>query len=295
MFNDIGKKIMNHMSTIYVIAIICIIISLIFDIISIGSMHYSQLEAKYGVNNAGAPILSSLFSHFLTAVGFYVGSWVLYAFGQLVDDIHAMRTLQNDGKKSKRSKEYAKNDKNHEMQVGVNNVSIDTQKANHESVYVEKEREAKENNLGKPIASDDSEKWICEKCGKSNLLGWKNCHYCGANNSPATVIDSPSEKREVEATEEKTTPKPDDKFEKSKTGKMEVCPMCGFKNPGTGNQCKKCGYWICEKCKNLNPAFKGICKECGTMKSVIQSWVCKKCGKTNPANSVSCDNCGSYK
>lgn len=91
MFNDIGKKIMNYMKTICVIAIICIIISLIFDIISIASMHSSQLEAKYGANDAATPIQSSIFTHLLTAAGIYVGSWVLYAFGQLVDDVHAMR------------------------------------------------------------------------------------------------------------------------------------------------------------------------------------------------------------
>lgn len=151
MFNDIGKKIMNYMKTIYVIAIICIIISLIFDIISIASMHSSQLEAKYGANNAAAPILSSIFSHFLTAAGIYVGSWVLYAFGQLVDDVHAMRKQQPD------------------RQFAVEKTDTDGTNKRADSVLQHRPNDSKKESVD----------WKCIECGSINLAEWNICRECG--------------------------------------------------------------------------------------------------------------------
>lgn len=153
MFNDIGKKIMNYMKTICVITIICIIISLIFDIISIASMHYSQLEAKYGANDAAAPILSSIFSHFLTAAGIYVGSWVLYAFGQLVDDVHAMRT---------------------------NNAPV--------SLTVNVDGESKTVVTSQPSASSNGTKWKCANCGMDNPVFKGKCQKCGADKYNRSVV-----------------------------------------------------------------------------------------------------------
>ena len=153
MFNDIGKKIMNYMKTICVIAIICIIISLVFDIISIASMHSSQLIAKYGANDAAAPILSSIFAHLLTAAGIYVGSWVLYAFGQLVDDVHAMRT---------------------------NNAPV--------SLTVNVDGESKTVVTSQPSASSHGTKWKCAKCGMDNPVFKGKCQKCGADKYNRSVV-----------------------------------------------------------------------------------------------------------
>lgn len=144
MFFDIGKKIMQYVKIVCVIGIICTMIMMAFDIVAITSMSYAQKVALYGSSDNTAAILSSIFSHLLIAAGIYVGSWVLYAFGQLVDDIHAMRT---------------------------NNAPV--------SLNVNVDGESKTIVTSQPSASSHGTKWKCAKCGMDNPVFKGKCQKCG--------------------------------------------------------------------------------------------------------------------
>lgn len=203
MYHDIGKKIMSYMKTICVIAIVCTVISMIIDIVSIASMHYSQLIAKYGTNDPAAPILSSIFSHFLTAAGIYVGSWVLYAFGQLVDDIHAMRDTQRMQEQREQNFMYKQTiqtnvKKQSSMTANPTSLSNKQEKPTvakailHEEILTmnteEKsaeisveERNAEDKQVvlpKKPYIPNDRPNWICEKCGTKNQGSLLVCKKC---------------------------------------------------------------------------------------------------------------------
>lgn len=79
MFTDIGKKIMNLAK---VACILGIIVSIIYGIILISN---SNSYYDNGMTGAGFTVI------LVGSLGSWLGSFVIYAFGQLTDDIHAMR------------------------------------------------------------------------------------------------------------------------------------------------------------------------------------------------------------
>ena len=77
MFTDIGKKIMNLAK---VTCILGIVFSVIYGI--------SLLASSNSYNNMTGAGLAIIL---IGSLGSWLGSFVIYAFGQLTDDIHAMR------------------------------------------------------------------------------------------------------------------------------------------------------------------------------------------------------------
>lgn len=238
MYHDIGKKIMGYMKTICVIAIVCTVISMIIDIVSIASMHYSQLIAKYGTNDPAAPILSSIFSHFLTAAGIYVGSWVLYAFGQLVDDIHAMRTNNTQKPMTVRTqqRDAAVSAPIQKSERAIP-VQADRETRDDETAAKIEEREERTENR-----SLDENNWKCS-CGRTNPYYIVTC-ACGqkqektenAESNVKSVYDPPTQPVRIvgEIPHMETVPK-----KKSEQGWK--CSKCGTENSVLSIICMKCG------------------------------------------------------
>lgn len=276
MFNDIGKKIMNYMKTIYVIAIICLIISLIFDIISIASMYSSQLMAKYGANDAAAPILSSIFSHFLTAAGIYVGCWVLYAFGQLVDDVHEMK-LKNDKKNVSCSNDYARSTsekiasqygRNGNTQPKINVVrSVEktgTMKTK-ENPHLPTENWkcyycGTENVFSMRICSCCGQ-WLCPECGRQNSVSNDRCRGCGTikgNNVDGSVTLQQTKKaQKAESVPVNPASKDSKEDSKSKGSESKEVPQLVNEN-----------HWQCS-CGRTNPYYVVTCV-CGKKKDKVE-------------------------
>lgn len=89
--NDIGRKIMDWMKWVCIIGWVYVVIDLIGEIAVISDAGKTWLQANYGTDSGFMAVLQALINAALAAAGIYVGSWVLYGFGQLVDDVHAMR------------------------------------------------------------------------------------------------------------------------------------------------------------------------------------------------------------
>lgn len=77
MFTDVGKKIMKLAGVLCVLGIIASVISGIAVIAS--NSRYSSTILPGILTIIGGSLLS------------WIGSWTLYAFGQIADDIHEMR------------------------------------------------------------------------------------------------------------------------------------------------------------------------------------------------------------
>lgn len=203
MFFDIGKKIMQYVKIVCVIGIICTMMMMVFDIVSITSMSYTQKVALYGSSDNTVAILSSIFSHLLIAAGIYVGSWVLYAFGQLVDDVHAMRhtqrmqeqreqnfmykqTIQTNVKKQSSMTANPTSLSNKQEKPTVAKailheeiLTVNTEEKRAEISVEERNAEDKQVVLPKkPYIPNDRPNWICEKCGTKNQGSLLVCKKC---------------------------------------------------------------------------------------------------------------------
>lgn len=146
MFDDIGKKIMDWMKWVCIVGWIFVVVDLIGEIAIISDMGWRELELAYGTDSNGTAIFLAILGAVGKLAAVYVGTWILYGFGQLVDDVHEMRT------------------KDAPMAVTV---SMDGEK----KVTVTKEQ---------PDASKEA-KWRCAKCGAENPLYKATCQGCGAD------------------------------------------------------------------------------------------------------------------
>ncbi|MBR2053503.1 MAG: hypothetical protein IJ968_01265, partial [Clostridia bacterium] len=148
-------------------------------------------------------IVSSVFSHLITATAIYVGSWVLYAFGQLVDDIHAMRHTQRMQEQREQNSMYKQTiqtnvEKQSSMTANPTPLSnkqekptvakailqeeiltVNTEEKSAEISVEERNAEDKQVVLPKkPYIPNDRPNWICEKCGTRNQGSLLVCKKC---------------------------------------------------------------------------------------------------------------------
>ena len=104
LYTDIGKKIKNWAKWIFIIeAIVAIIAGFVLMVEDKDLIGYGLLTLVCG------PIVA------------WIGSWLLYAFGQITDDLHAMRNKECPSKKAS----------------GNNNVNIDEQAQDCESSHID--------------------------------------------------------------------------------------------------------------------------------------------------------------
>ena len=104
LYTDIGKKIKNWAKWIFIIeAIVAIIAGFVLMVEDKDLIGYGLLTLVCG------PIVA------------WIGSWLLYAFGQITDDLHAMRNKECPSKKAS----------------GNNNVNIDEQSQDCESSHID--------------------------------------------------------------------------------------------------------------------------------------------------------------
>lgn len=79
MYDKIGKKICVLAKVIGVIGLLAVVVGLIWTII-----HLSDLYTYHDVIGIPLGILGAGFVNFIS-------SWIVYGFGQLVDDVHRIR------------------------------------------------------------------------------------------------------------------------------------------------------------------------------------------------------------
>ena len=77
LYEDIGGKIKNWAKWIFIVEAIC---SVIAGIVLFTEAEYDEIYILYG-----------LLAIFVGPFAAWVGSWILYAFGQLVEDVHVIR------------------------------------------------------------------------------------------------------------------------------------------------------------------------------------------------------------
>ena len=146
-FDDIGKKIMNWMKWVCIIGWVVVVVEMIGELVMIGDAGWQTLEAKYGTDEEFLCGVLAVLGAVIKAAAVYVGTWLLYGFGQLVDDVHQMRTNGS--------------------QTAVT-VSVDGEK----KTVVTTEN---------PVSSSAGAKWRCAKCGAENPVSRGACQKCGAD------------------------------------------------------------------------------------------------------------------
>ena len=136
LYKDIGNKIKDWAQTLFVIEIICSIIAVII-------LLSNDLVAAGIIVLICAPIIG------------FVSTWTLYAFGQLVDDIHALRN-----KACPPEEEYFAPKK-------VKTNTYHTSKDNHCDFCLRNTGNLK---IYKKVDNDGetSEFRLCEECAKNN-------------------------------------------------------------------------------------------------------------------------------
>lgn len=90
MFNNIGHKIQVLAKVLCWIGIICWVITGL-ALMAGGSSMTHQLTGSYVTASSAAGVLVSIVTIIVGVLVSWIGSLVLYAFGQLVEDTHAIR------------------------------------------------------------------------------------------------------------------------------------------------------------------------------------------------------------
>lgn len=97
MFNNIGHKIQVLAKVLCWIGIICWVITGLALMAGSSSMTY-RLNGEFVRANSGAGVVVGILTIVVGVLVSWIGSLVLYAFGQLVEDTHAIRA-NTEGKK----------------------------------------------------------------------------------------------------------------------------------------------------------------------------------------------------
>lgn len=97
MFNNIGHKIQVLAKVLCWIGIICWVITGIALMAGGSSMTY-QLNGAYVRASNGSSIVAGILTIVFGVLLSWIGSFLLYGFGQLVEDTHAIRA-NTEGKK----------------------------------------------------------------------------------------------------------------------------------------------------------------------------------------------------
>ena len=84
LYENIGGKIKNWAKWIFIVEAICAIIT---SVALFSEAEYNEIFILYG-----------FLTIILGPIVAWVGSWILYAFGQLVEDVHAMRDKEGTTK-----------------------------------------------------------------------------------------------------------------------------------------------------------------------------------------------------
>ncbi len=182
-FDQIGQRIMNWMKWVCIIGWIYVAIKLISEWVTISDAGWQWLETKYGTDERFWCSVLAFINALLTAGGVYVATWVLYGFGQLVDDVHHMRTkggqtavtVSVDGEK----KTVVTTEKTESSSFGAN---WKCSKCGTENpVFKAACKKCGADKYSRPgQASSSGPKWRCPKCGEENPTSRASCKSCGA-------------------------------------------------------------------------------------------------------------------
>lgn len=205
MFKNIGSKIKT---TAIVVTILGIIGSVIGGIVVMAANTYRN-----------PTILIGILIIVLGCLGSWLGSFVLYGFGQLIEDLgeckNHLRFLanSNSGLTGTVRKQGS--------------VSASTPPENNKSKDTPTSCPTVQTS---PVSSGYP--WICDKCGARNAASATVCRDCGEQHItvaktphvvPASPVSQPA----------KATPYSEWK-----------CPKCGYLNPAGQLSCKSCGEYI---------------------------------------------------
>lgn len=97
MFNNIGHKIQVLAKVLCWIGIICWVITGFALMAGSSSMTY-RLNGEFVRANSGASVVVGILTIVVGVLVSWIGSFLLYGFGQLVEDAHAIRA-NTEGKK----------------------------------------------------------------------------------------------------------------------------------------------------------------------------------------------------
>jgi len=97
MFNNIGHKIQVLAKVLCWIGIICWVITGLALMAGSSSMTY-RLNGEFVRANSGAGVVAGILTIVVGVLVSWIGSFLLYGFGQLVEDTHAIRA-NTEGKK----------------------------------------------------------------------------------------------------------------------------------------------------------------------------------------------------
>ena len=125
-------------------------------------------------------ILAGLLTLFCGPIVAYVGSWILYAFGELVEDVHAIRNKEGTAAEEKAKREAALKAKREAEQKEKQMAEQILKREREERERWQKENEAE---IAK-LSDDDFIDIVCPECGET-LSFLKNeidaiCPECGA-------------------------------------------------------------------------------------------------------------------
>lgn len=90
MFNNIGHKIQVLAKVLCWIGIICWVITGLVLMAGGSSMTY-RLNGEFVRANSGAGVVAGIMTIIVGVLVSWIGSFLLYGFGQLVEDTHAIR------------------------------------------------------------------------------------------------------------------------------------------------------------------------------------------------------------
>jgi len=158
LYENIGGKIKNWAKWIFIVE-------------AIGSI----ITAFVLPTASGDPddfILISFLIAILGPLVAWVSSWLLYAFGEMVEDIHAMRT------------KYYPLAEEEEIRKAEEKARIEAEeKARREAEEREKQEAEKRAKFEVKIPEEERNEyreytWICGKCKKENMNSRETCWYC---------------------------------------------------------------------------------------------------------------------
>ncbi len=168
LYENIGVKIKNWAKWIFIVEAIGAVIT--------GIALAVNEDALYIFIAIGGPIVA------------WVGSWILYAFGELVEDIHALRynsTINNIDKNVqllatpiiKEAEEKAKREAEEKAKRKAE------EKVKREAEEKAKIQKQSFNESYTPEKHGENEIyntfWTCGKCKKTNLISRNDCWSCG--------------------------------------------------------------------------------------------------------------------
>lgn len=101
MFNNIGHKIQVLAKVLCWIGIICWVITGLALMAGGSSMTY-RLNGEFVRANSGAGVVAGIMTIIVGVLVSWIGSFLLYGFGQLVEDTHAIRANTESKKDAKK-------------------------------------------------------------------------------------------------------------------------------------------------------------------------------------------------